>query len=501
MIGDIKIIWEASRFGWVLAFATEASRGNSQSIARLNDWLENWCKENPPYIGPNWKCGQEASIRVIHLATASLIMGTVQTPTFGFLELLSTHLQRIEPTLPYAIAQDNNHGTSEAAALFIGGSYLEHHGILEGRRWSKLGRKWLENRAKRLILPDGTFSQYSTNYHRLMLDTFSISEIFRQKFQLAPFSQALFQRICAAIEWLTQITDPQSGDAWNWGANDGAHILHLTQTGYRDFRPSLQLAGAIFLERRIFDSAGEYDIQLDWLNIPRRQLPLPPLKSKLLPNGGIAILRRGEKRVFLRFPSFEFRPSHADSLHLDFWIGNKNFFRDAGTFSYNASPTLMTYFSGVQSHNTIQFDDRDQMPRLGRFLFGGWPRIDQPIKFVDDSQTSSSVTASYTDYWGAYHQRQVILTDHNLSVIDNISDFERKAVLRWRLPDGIYSLNEKRIYTHYGTLEFTSSSPNIKIRIVNNWESIRYLEKKESTVVELEVQEPCQITTTFNWPG
>ena len=66
VVGDIKIIWEVSRFDWVLAFAQKAKAGDDNSFARFNLWLEDWCRHNPPYKGPNWKCGQEASIRVMH---------------------------------------------------------------------------------------------------------------------------------------------------------------------------------------------------------------------------------------------------------------------------------------------------------------------------------------------------------------------------------------------------------------------------------------------------
>ena len=66
-----------------------------------------------PYLGVNWKCGQEASIRVIHL-----IMGpfkSLKNPSNALIQLIITHLKRIEPTTSYAIGQSNNHGTSEGA--------------------------------------------------------------------------------------------------------------------------------------------------------------------------------------------------------------------------------------------------------------------------------------------------------------------------------------------------------------------------------------------------
>src|SRR5690606_22994205 len=73
-VGDIKSIWEASRLDCVLAFAQRARAGDTASFDRLNAWLADWCVQNAPYKGPNWKCGQEASIRVMHLAMAALLL-------------------------------------------------------------------------------------------------------------------------------------------------------------------------------------------------------------------------------------------------------------------------------------------------------------------------------------------------------------------------------------------------------------------------------------------
>src|SRR5690606_5962127 len=136
---------------WVPAMAQRARQGEQKELERLNAWLADWTTTNAPYQGPNWKCGQEASIRVIHLACAALLLGQVRDPLPALLDLVALHLRRIAPTVQYAMAQDNNHGTSEAAALFVGGSWLAEHGDRRGARWAAAGRNLLENRAARLI--------------------------------------------------------------------------------------------------------------------------------------------------------------------------------------------------------------------------------------------------------------------------------------------------------------------------------------------------------------
>ncbi len=222
---------------------------------------------NPPYKGPDWKCGQEASIRVMHLALAAILLQQVTAPPAALLDLLRIHLRRIVPTIRYAIAQDNNHGTSEAAALFIGGSWLRAHGEPDAVTWMRLGRKWLENRAKHLIGEDGSFSQYSLNYHRVMLDTFSLAELWRRQLSLVEFSARWYSRASAATHWLHAFIDPATGDGPNLGANDGARLLPLTQTDYRDYRPAVQLAMALFTDTNAYPGNQECSRPLLWLGL------------------------------------------------------------------------------------------------------------------------------------------------------------------------------------------------------------------------------------------
>ncbi len=504
-VGDIKLIWEMSRFDWVLAFAQRASKGDSESLVRLNHWLADWSLHNPPYRGPNWKCGQEASIRIMHLAMASLILGQVRTATTGLRDLLQVHLKRIAPTLQYAIAQDNNHGTSEAAALFIGGSWLAVLGSEDGKRWSVIGRRWLENRANRLIGNEGSFSQYSLNYHRMMLDTFCMVEIWRRNIGLKALSTRCNSRVLSATKWLRQMVNPITGDGPNLGANDGARLLQLTDSEYRDYRPTVQLAMALFAGQRAYSTSGSWNYTCDWMGValPDEMAPLP--SSYVADDGGFAVIRRGSAMVLLRYPRFRFRPSHADALHLDFWIGSNNVLRDAGTYSYNSGSEWLSYFCGTASHNTVQFDERDQMPSLSRFLFGDWIKTKGLQKITDDGLIAY-FSAGYSDRWNATHHRQIRLRDDNLMVIDNVHGFKKKAVLRWRLfpanwlieqtADGMHLTSD----AHYSVrLSVSTSAPIERCEVVRGWESRNYLEKTPVPVLELEVRQSCTITTELRW--
>jgi len=497
-VGDIKTIWEASRLDWVLAMVQRGVSGEADEWKHLNCWLEDWCRGNPPYLGPNWKCGQEASIRLMHLAMAALIGRQEKSSCPGLLDLIEAHLTRIAPTIQYAMAQDNNHGTSEAAALFIGGSWLARTGRTPGNRWEWLGRRWLENRVLRLVEPDGSFSQHSVNYHRLMLDTLSIVEVWRRQNGLAPFSATWQAKARAAARWLRAFTDPASGDAPNLGSNDGARLLPLTEADYRDYRPSVQLASALFENGRAYGKDGHWDLLLKWLGVKLPDRVLQERGSELYDYGGYALLRTKEARVILRYPRFRFRPSHADGLHLDFWLNGTNILRDGGSYSYSGEDGWRDYFRGTICHNTIQFDDRDQMPRLGRFLFGDWIRTERRTDLIEN-EDGIFFSASYTDIWGASHKREVMLSTGKLVVTDSVSGFEDRAVLRWRLMPLAWALREQTVELGELRLTVASETPFQRVELVEGWESRYYLQKTRLPVLEAELAEPGVISSVIAW--
>lgn len=492
-IGDIKAIWEASRFDWLIAMAERAALGDDVEFERLNAWLEDWLKANPPYKGVNWKCGQEASIRVMQLATAALIFNQMKPLAPALRAFVAAHLKRIVPTIGYAIGQANNHGTSEAAALFIGGSWL---GGREGERWGAIGRRWLEDRAALLIASDGTFSQYSVVYHRLMLDTYALAEIWRRALILPAFSPVLYERMRLATLWLQNMVIAENGDAPNLGANDGAKLLSLTDADYRDFRPSLQLASALFLDARAMAAAGVWDRQLVWLGVRSPDRILAPPQSVSLDEGGFHILRMGAAMALLRYPRFRFRPSQADALHLDLWLDGRNLLRDAGSFSYEDEDGA--WFSGTSAHNTIEFDDRDQMPRFGRFLFGAWLKAEGVESVKKCGENAISAAAGYRDMWGAQHHRRIVLRRDGLDCVDKLSGNARKAVLRWRLAPGDWNLSENTLALGQIRLNLSCDRP-FALKLSCAPESRYYLHRENIPVLELETTPPATIQTVVKF--
>ena len=508
--GDIKGYWEPARFdGLLILVQAWICTRQARFATAVEAWLADWSANNPANAGLQWKCGQETGIRLMHTVLAAELLhrwaGVV--PTSNLAALVDDHATRIEATLQYAIGQDNNHGTSEAAALFSAGLFLLRHGGPSVRaraaRWRDQGHHWLENRLRRLVSPDGSFSQHSVNYHRVMLDTCSFAETMRRWHDAPAFNALVVQRCQAATAWLAALTEPANGDAPNLGANDGARLFVLHQQPYRDFRPSVQWASACFLNQTAYAN-GPRDEQLSWLGLDTAHLApadtvqaLRLREAHLWADGGYAKLVAPQAWALLRLPRYRFRPSQSDALHLDLWCDGRCILGDAGSYSYNAEAPWMHYFNGAGAHNTVQFDQRDQMPRLSRFLFADWlDTLD-----LDFDASASTVTAGYKDGRGARHHRTVTLSAGRCTVVDVVSGMQQAAVLRWRLTSAAqrWTCGESVWQDGRTRISVMASVPLARFECVDGWQSLHYMEKSSLPVLEVEVHAAAKITTEITW--
>ena len=496
-IGDIKNVWEASRFEWVVTLARAYAVTNEKIyLDTLNCWLANWVEKNSLNTGPNWKCGQETSIRLFNLLNAALILNQYDKPSDSLQELIYLSLGRIKGNILYAIAQDNNHGTSEAAGLFIGGEWLNNINkkkFPKAARYAKRGRYWLENRINKLISSDGSFSQHSATYHRLMLDTLCFAEYWRSKLKVKEFSSGFNEKTKAAINWLWLITDEKSGDAPNLGANDGAFLLNTHSGNYRDFRPTLQLA------ERLFTCANE--IQNSWSGEALYWFGLNPILKKQVKKNSIT-LKSGYTTMYadnswclIRWPFFKFRPSHNDVMHFDLWVNGQNVICDSGTFSYNpgANEAQIDYKS-VQFHNTVSFDGKEQMPKLGRFLLGNWLISEKIEKVQFNPDGKQEWQGSYFDNNGNRHLRGVTVTENVWQITDTLSGNFKEAIIGFNIADMNCKLTENRLQTSFGSI--TISKNTIPL-LIESFASDFYMEKQIIKRLILKTSKPGIFQTTI----
>ena len=440
--GDVRPVWEASRLGALPRLAPEAAEA----------LLAGWAATNPPFRGPNWACGQEAALRVLHIALA--LRGP---PGPGLRRLIGQHATRIAATPAYALAQDNNHPISEAAGLFA-------CDLLLGRRPRAGGR--LARLLARLVSADGSFAPVSPQYQRLLLDVLWAVETLRRRHGAAPLPAPFAARAAAATLWLARLTCPATGALPRIGHCDGSAFGDLAGSGPEDARASVSRAWEMFV-------GGPMPEHADWSAAGLRGWA---------GEGARAVLRCGPIR---------FRPAHADLLHLDLWDGPHALLRDGGTGAYNPAPAdrwWLAYFPGTSAHNTIAFDDRDQMPRAGRFLFAAWPRTES----LPDG-------AAMTDHRGCRHERRIAVAGRDWQVEDRIAGPFRQVVLRWRL-GGAWEATADGAAGPHGRIRLAADAP-CTIAIEHGHESPAYGVVRPARVLTLRARAPvARIVTEIALP-
>ncbi len=358
---DLRQLWEGARW------AELPDLPAAEADARITEFLS----QNPPYRGEHWISAQEAALRVLHLARAAVRLNVAKAASPGLRAVVDLHLHRVRVSRLYEESQDNNHGISCAAACVVG--YLL---LGQSARATRAVRR-LQKLLRRLVAPCGAFSQHSVRYHRMVVDILAIVQECAAHFHLSADLGDVQAAMCG---WLNRLTDPVSGGASRIGHDDGTA-----------------------------------------LNAP----PLPTGTQRPRRWSGRGFMgfsgRQGLWAV-LRTPGSRHRPAHADLLHLDLWRDGVNLLRDSGTGAYNHT-WWPQWFPSVRAHNTVTFDDAEQMPRIGRFLMGPWPRggVLPNGGWVEDKR-------------GNRHQRCVRMQDDVCHIEDTLSGPYRHAVLRWHLP-------------------------------------------------------------------
>ena len=372
--GDIKEVWELSRFPWAFtlarAHARTGDRRFSEAFWRL---FADWCLRNPANAGPNWACGQEAAFRLFSVVFASEVLGVPDQERVGLSRFIVATGTRILANLEYALSQKNNHGVSECVGLVTAALIVPK--AAASSIWFARGMRELEAQVRELVYDDGGFAQHSLIYHRVLLH-----DLLWCRGRLASAGHLvpgwLDQAGRRALGFLMALVDPASGRAPLYGANDGANVLPLADASFLDMRPVVQAAAAAF-RAELPLGEGPWDEAAYWIvgdpAVLQRVEWASPAPRWHARDSGCFLMSRGGDRLFLRCPrQFRHRPGQADMLHVDIWCDGRAIAQDGGTFSYNSRERFSSLGNAAQ-HNAVTVDGLEPMEKFGQFLYIPWP--------------------------------------------------------------------------------------------------------------------------------
>ena len=464
--GDIKIVWEASRFSHFVTLArayllTEDRKYYKAFAGQLDDWI----KSNPYGCGANFKCGQECSLRIINALLAYTVFlkeGTAEDQDTRNIEILIMRCYRkILSNFFYARnCIKNNHTISELVGMIIGAWCCGDEKKLS------YAFRTLDAVIDEQFTEDGGYCQFSFNYERLVLQDIEVVLSIEEKtnYRLQENSR---KKILAAAELMFQCQD-DSGDMPNYGPNDGALAFPVTSCGYRDFRPVLYSVYALLTGRKLYEQ-GLYEEELLWFG--KEKAYGREKKSRIgsaFGDAGIYTFRREDSWAMTVLNDYKSRPAHMDQLHFDLWVDGKNVFCDGGTYSY-ASEEGKVLARNI-GHNTAVCGNRMQMNTHGAFLVYDWTKKGR-TKHTDSFYYGEM--RSLNDY---SHQRSIEITKNGYKITDRV-DGEEKFRILFHTPCEVRENGDKVELESGGKLLCTIKS-TVKPEINRAYRSLYYLQKE-----------------------
>ncbi len=369
---DIKYIWENSRFCYLYDLIRYDYHFNKDISTFVLNEIESWIDANKYNRGPHFISSQEIGLRILNWLFAVYYYS--QAPALTDI-LFKKIMQSIYEQVGHiannlSFSQNfvrNNHIITETTAMFVFAVLFPE--VQESSSWMRKSKKILESEINFQILEDGSYLQYSMNYHRIVVQLLTLNFTIAKNNHII-FHHSMYDKAKLSLQFLLSCTNQMNGKLPNYGANDGSLFFDLNNNSYTDFRPQLQaLANTLdfdcFNVDRFEDSYWfGYN---DKITYKTEEKINPGVKN--FRSGGYFIYRDTDTFTFIRCGMHTHRPSQADNLHIDLWYKDKNIMLDGGTYSYNSDIDTKRYFFGTASHNTVMLNHHDQMLKGPRFIW------------------------------------------------------------------------------------------------------------------------------------
>ena len=482
--GDIKFVWEKSRFSWLLTLIRNDFHNDEDHSGFVFSEIESWIDANPINRGPNWRCSQETSLRIFNWCFALHFYRDSETLTEELWSKVQNviywSLHHVYHHIDFSrIAVRNNHAITET--LFLALSNMLFPFIPETERWAQDGRKWFEEEIDYQIYYDGTFLQFSMNYHRVVVQLLSLG-ISVTEFNGEPFSEKVHEKAYKSLNFLYQCAQNETGHLPNYGPNDGAWFFPLSDTDYRDFRPQLNALHQLLTGESLYNE-DEVLEEAKWMRASESFIinRFPPIVKKMgvmeFPYGGYYLIREPDTFTFIKCGRYKDRPAHADNLHIDIWYKGENVLIDGGSYKYNTDEDTVKYFGGTESHNTVMLGEHDQMLKGPRFIWLNW------------SQTIGvSITETETEF--VFDGSVSCFTYLGKDIVHNRKIVKTKGIPEWYVKDEILNkpegLNMRQLWhSPVGTETFEIISKDADKSVKEGWSSFYYGVKEHTEQTEL----------------
>jgi uncharacterized heparinase superfamily protein len=351
--------------------AVVAYASNDAKLAeRCGEIIEDWIRENPPFLGVNWNSGIELGLRAISILLVAELLGVSAFPTKRWERVvcsLASHAYWLA-RFPSKYSSANNHRIAEATGLYVIGTLLPS--IPQAASYANSARVVLENEAQLQIHPDGVGAEHAPRYSAFVLELLMLAYAVAKRTD-APFSDALRNRIELGAAFLADLLDAR-GDWPRIGDDDTTRVFYDED----DSRYLTSIVNSVnaLLDVSLAVPPSDPSIRsLIFGYSPNHGRP--ELGVTHYPTGGYTVIRDSCKQRQV-LAVFDHGPlgylsiaahGHADALSFWLHLDGQPVFVDAGTYLYFGSPKWRSYFRATRAHNTLCIDGEGASIEAGSF--------------------------------------------------------------------------------------------------------------------------------------
>lgn len=372
---DIKPVWELSRWHALVRLAQSAWLTDDEGAAtKLVDWLDDWRRQNPAYIGWNWTSALEVGIRLLNLAWMDALLGATSPDLVRFdrgawerlrERLLAPHVWYVARHCSFG-SSANNHLLGEIAGVVAASTRWP--GL---ERWGGSVAEWhtlWEREVLAQFAADGGNREQALNYQ-----VFSWELCWHTRNALVAagreISVGVEERLRRAADFYVAVQSPS--EPWDYGDSDSATAVPLHA---RDAK-----AGQEWLEW-MADPAGSPALRW-WMGEPPAPVD-PPAWERPKPNEEWMVFAESGQAVCWSgswLARWDLSPlgylstaahGHLDALHVSLWLGGVAVVIDPGTGAYYGDTRLRAWLASWRAHNGPHVAGVDFPHRLGPFLWG-----------------------------------------------------------------------------------------------------------------------------------
>lgn len=520
---DLKYSWEFNKHSFLvtlgLAFYFTGDEKYSEKIVEL---IFDWKIKNPPRYNICWLNALEISMMQISwVFSLYLIKGSSKISDYQFYEIFKSMFQQAFFIHVNIEKFSYNHTIGEYFSLFLFSNIFKKIKVI--KKWYLKSLKNLKKQLERQTLLDGTNIERSLNYHRFVLEFFTLFLIIAPQ-QLNENQKILINRMYTFLMFCIK---PDKSIVLIGDFDDGQVIpssFYLSDKGNFYYNELLSL-GCILFNRgdlkyfqKIISPMAILLLGKKGYNKFEEVKKVAPKKLyQYFPEGGYFIARSSYNKNanFIFFDIAEFSPygahDHFDISNLVYSSNGKPILIDSGTYRYNIDQRMRNMFKDIKGHNVLNIPKYKNLNSLKTF---GWNKIPKIEKKCIEVQKWYEFIVKHNCFKHFLVSRRILASKSlkNIKILDKIvpTKITKKKIklnLFFHFPaNSLLEINRNEMVINK-TIKITLSvnqninfdiikenyyySPNYGIKIIVpmiNIEFIHFFENKTSLLIETTIK-------------